>query len=104
MEALVLLALVAAVYFLPWIVAAKRDHHQTVAIGLLNLFLGWTLLGWVLALVWAATVVRPTAQAPAPQPMAPLAPMAPLPPARTPKPRPKRETKRRKPRLRWKER
>ena len=29
-----------------------------LAIFVLNLFLGWTLLGWVGALVWAATAVR----------------------------------------------
>jgi hypothetical protein len=40
-------------YFLPFIVAHARRHRQTLAIFCLNLFLGWTLLGWVIALVWA---------------------------------------------------
>jgi hypothetical protein len=52
------LALILGVYFLPGIVARVRDHHQENAIVLLNLFLGWTLLGWVIALVWAGTAVR----------------------------------------------
>ena len=52
------LVLVIGIYFLPGIVAHIRDHHQENAIVLLNLFLGWTLLGWVVALVWAATAVR----------------------------------------------
>ena len=55
-----------ALYFLPAIIAAKRDHHQADAIGLLNLFLGWTFLGWVVALVWSATEVKsgPTPESP----------------------------------------
>lgn len=40
-------------YFLPTIVAVRRNHPQKNAIFVLDLFLGWTLLGWVVALVWA---------------------------------------------------
>ena len=43
----------AFVYFLPTIVASNRKHRQATAIGALNLLLGWTILGWVVALVWA---------------------------------------------------
>jgi hypothetical protein len=43
------------VYFLPSWVAHKRKHHQYNAIATLNLLLGWTLLGWVAALIWAMT-------------------------------------------------
>jgi hypothetical protein len=46
-----------AVYFLPWIVANHRRHHNQAALFSLNLFLGWTLIGWVVALVWA--LMRP---------------------------------------------
>lgn len=42
-------------YFTPWIVAALRGHRQKYAILALNLFMGWTVIGWVLALVWALT-------------------------------------------------
>lgn len=45
------------IYFLPAFVASFRNHHQTNAIVILNLFLGWTLLGWVIALVWSATAI-----------------------------------------------
>ena len=44
-----------AVYFLPWIVAANRGHRNTVAIFILNLFLGWSFIAWIIALVWAFT-------------------------------------------------
>jgi hypothetical protein len=40
-------------YFLPSIVAFARSKRDTAAIVLLNFFLGWTLIGWVFALVWA---------------------------------------------------
>lgn len=43
------------IYFLPWIAASKKQHKNKEAIALVNLFLGWTLLGWFIALVWAAT-------------------------------------------------
>jgi hypothetical protein len=40
-------------YFLPSILAFARNKRDTGAILLLNLFLGWTMIGWVVALVWA---------------------------------------------------
>jgi hypothetical protein len=44
-----------AFYFLPTIVAVIRKKRNALAIFLLNLFLGWTFIGWVVAIVWAAT-------------------------------------------------
>jgi hypothetical protein len=59
----VLMVLVAIVlfgiYLLPTFVAAARKHRNLVAILIINLFLGWTLLGWVGALVWAVIVTGP---------------------------------------------
>ncbi len=43
------------IYFLPWHIAKSRKHPQEQAIFILNLFLGWTFLGWVMALIWANT-------------------------------------------------
>jgi len=43
------------VYFLPWLVALGRGKRNTVSIFVLNLLLGWTLVGWVVSLVWATT-------------------------------------------------
>ena len=42
-----------AFYFLPAIVAAARHTHNSAGILLLNLFLGWTVVGWFVALVMA---------------------------------------------------
>ncbi|WP_256807780.1 superinfection immunity protein [Bradyrhizobium sp. Bra64] len=55
---LMIIGLVIAAYFMPAIVASNRGHQNTAAIVVLNIFLGWTLLGWVVALVWAFTEVR----------------------------------------------
>ena len=41
-------------YFLPTIIALARGKRDTMAIFLLNLFLGWSVIGWIVALVWAA--------------------------------------------------
>ena len=48
MSALLIIALVC--YFIPAIVASIRKHNNATAIFVFNLFLGWTFLGWVLAL------------------------------------------------------
>jgi hypothetical protein len=40
-------------YFLPTIIAVARSKRDTAAILLLNLFLGWSVIGWVVALIWA---------------------------------------------------
>lgn len=42
-----------AIYFLPGIIAFARHHRNTVAIFLVNLFLGWTFIGWIVALIWS---------------------------------------------------
>lgn len=47
-------------YFIPSVVAVMRGHPQGLAIFILNLFLGWTLVGWVCALVWSVmTFAKP---------------------------------------------
>lgn len=48
MEVLILLAL----YFLPSLMAGTQ-HKDLKAIVVVNLFLGWTIVGWVVALAWA---------------------------------------------------
>ena len=40
-------------YFLPSVVAFARNKRDTTSIVLLNFFLGWSVIGWVIALVWA---------------------------------------------------
>jgi len=52
------LGLVLAAYCLPAIVAQHRGHHNAAAILMLDLLLGWTGLGWIIAMVWAMTAPR----------------------------------------------
>ena len=42
-----------AFYFLPSLIAYFRKHKNLVAVFMLNLSLGWTLVGWVVALIWS---------------------------------------------------
>jgi ABC-type sugar transport system permease subunit len=49
----VLITLLSLFYFLPFAIALNRRRANTGAIFALNLFLGWSLIGWVVALVWA---------------------------------------------------
>jgi hypothetical protein len=48
-------------YFLPSILALARNKRDTVSIFVLNFLLGWTAIGWVVALVWALKVAAPYA-------------------------------------------
>lgn len=42
-------------YFTPSIVAFSNKKSNTTAIVVLNFFLGWSLIGWIIALVWAVS-------------------------------------------------
>ena len=53
--AMVCLEFLGAVYFLPTIFAVLSKKRNASAICLLNFLLGWTFIGWVVALVWATT-------------------------------------------------
>jgi hypothetical protein len=46
-----LVALIA--YFLPAIIADRRKRHDVLILALFNACLGWTIVGWVIALTWA---------------------------------------------------
>lgn len=48
-----LAAVLTAGYMLPWAIGATRNRTNCVVTALINFFLGWTLIGWVIALVMA---------------------------------------------------
>ena len=50
---IVVLAAVVALYFLPALIADRRKRHDLLIIAVFNAVLGWTVLGWLLALFWA---------------------------------------------------
>ena len=41
------------IHFIPTIVAFKRDAASRWAIFLINLFFGWTIIIWIITLIWA---------------------------------------------------
>jgi hypothetical protein len=41
------------IFNLPTIVAISRKHNSALGIFILNTFLGMTIIGWIVALVWA---------------------------------------------------
>ncbi len=50
----VFLLFLVALYFVPLIVAVVRKVPNVGSVGVINFFLGWTLIGWVVALAMAA--------------------------------------------------
>lgn len=58
MDPMLALVIALCLYLLPTVIAALRGHHNTMAIFVLNLLLGWTVLGFVGALVWSFTSTR----------------------------------------------
>lgn len=53
------LIVAALVYFVPTVVAFSRGVPNKGSVLVLNLFLGWTLVGWVVALAMAARSSEP---------------------------------------------
>jgi len=56
--ALLLLVIALIIYLIPFIVV-KRDHPYFWPIVIINVFFGWTLIGWLVALIWAQTECEP---------------------------------------------
>jgi hypothetical protein len=48
----------AVAYLIPIIIAGVRNCKSTAAIVIIDLLLGWTFVGWVVALSWAASGER----------------------------------------------
>lgn len=42
-----------ALHFLPTIIAAMRHAHNLGWIFVVNLLLSWTVVGWIVALIWS---------------------------------------------------
>jgi len=51
----IVLLLFLFAYLLPSVVAYLRSHNDGKAITILNLILGFTVIGWVAALIWSLT-------------------------------------------------
>ena len=66
----------AAMYFLPVLVGAFRRAPDLGSVAVLNVLLGWTLIGWVVALALAFRSTRPQGQVLQLVPNLPTAPSA----------------------------
>jgi T4 superinfection immunity protein len=58
-----LMLLGVALYFLPAIITEVRKPKHSTAICLVNALFGWTIVGWVAALVWAIVEIPEAAKA-----------------------------------------
>ncbi len=52
------LTLSLALYFVPALLASSRNHPRSQAIWVVNVLVGWTVVGWVVCLVWALSEPR----------------------------------------------
>jgi hypothetical protein len=52
---LIILFVGVLLYLLPSMIASKRQHPSANSICIINIFFGWTLVGWVLCLAWSAS-------------------------------------------------
>ena len=48
-------------YFLPSIIGLARSKRNLGRIFVLNLLLGWTMIGWIVAFIWAVKAELPVA-------------------------------------------
>ncbi|MFE2329272.1 superinfection immunity protein [Streptomyces sp. NPDC059385] len=51
--------IVLALYFVPTIIAIPRNIPNRGSVVVINIFLGWTVIGWVIALAMAARSATP---------------------------------------------
>ena len=56
----IMAAFIICIYMYPAYLSQCRGHPQQNSISTLNLFLGWTVLGWIGALIWAWSDFDPT--------------------------------------------
>lgn len=62
-ETLVILWFALAIYFVPSILAFDRKVSSPWSVFVINLLLGWTLIGWAVALALAVRTVPPQQEA-----------------------------------------
>jgi hypothetical protein len=52
-DTIVLFIVVPGLYLLPSIIAYRRKHARGGPIMLVNLLFGWSIIGWIVAFIWA---------------------------------------------------
>lgn len=59
LQSVIVLVFLGLIYWLPGVVAVARGNKQSLSIIILNTLLGWTVLGWIVALIWACANKEP---------------------------------------------
>lgn len=54
-----IVAVLSSLYMLPWAIGATRNLRNHWTIFWIDLLLGWTIVGWVIALVMACRSKKP---------------------------------------------
>jgi hypothetical protein len=50
-----LIAIILAAYFMPWLIGLNRGVNSVIVLFLVNLLLGWTIIGWIVCMIWAVS-------------------------------------------------
>lgn len=77
MEGLILVLILIGLYFLPGIVASARGAKNAAPVWVIDIFLGWSLIGWVVALAMAFGQTKEEAERARTVIISSTAPMAP---------------------------
>ena len=56
---LIISFILTSLYFLPYLTAQKQSHIKLRTIYLLNIFTGWTVIGWIGIMIWLYTPTKP---------------------------------------------
>ena len=51
---IIVLLLIVLIYMLPTFIAFGREHPRRQDIAVVNILLGWTLIGWIGVFLWAS--------------------------------------------------
>lgn len=65
--AVILLFIFLFVYFLPSIIAARSNRDNVSSIFVINLIIGWSIIGWFIVLAWGLSNPKPDALAAKPE-------------------------------------
>ena len=55
---LIISFVITSLYFLPYLTAQRQNHIKLRTIYLLNIFTGWTVIGWITIMIWLCTPSR----------------------------------------------
>ncbi|HWD59013.1 MAG TPA: superinfection immunity protein [Stellaceae bacterium] len=51
---ILMLLVIVLIYMLPTLIAFGREHPRREDVAVINILLGWTLIGWVACFLWAS--------------------------------------------------